>query len=58
MFADEGASRHIERETIAEKVQTFYTTLGEVEPEVLVNKVAARIAVEIVRTLCDKLTEV
>ena len=39
-------------------MQTFYTTLGEVEPEVLVNKVAARMAVKILRTLCDKLTEV
>ena len=58
LFADQGASRHIERETIAEKLQTFYTTLGDVEAEVLVNKVAARMAVKIVRTLCDKLTEV
>ena len=39
-------------------MQTFYNTLGEVKAAVLVNKVAARIAVERVRTLSDKLTEV
>ena len=37
--------------TIAEKVQTFYNTLGEVKPKVLVNKLAARIAVQRVRTI-------
>ena len=43
---------------IAEKVQTFYNTLGEVEAEVVFNKVASRIALEKVRTLGDKFTEV
>ena len=43
---------------IAEKVQTFYNTLGEVEAEVVFNKVGSRIALEKVRTLGDKLTEV
>ena len=39
-------------------METFYTTLGEVKAEVFVSKVAARMTVEILRTLCDKLTEV
>ena len=39
-------------------MQTFYTTLGEVKAEVFVNKVATRMTVAILRTLCDKLTEV
>ena len=46
------------RDRIAEKIETFCNTLGVVEPEVLVNKVARRIAVMRVKTLGDKLTEV
>ena len=43
---------------IAEEVKTFYNTVGEVEGEVLVNKVAPRLAMVRVKTLRDKLTEV
>ena len=39
------------RDNSGKKVQTFYNTLGEVEANVLVNKVATRIAVQRVRTL-------
>ena len=46
------------RDRIAEKFETFCNTLGVVEPEVLVNKVARRIAVMRVKTLGDNLTEV
>ena len=45
------------RDRIAKKFETFCNTLDEVEPEVLVNKVARRIAVMRVKTLGDKLTE-
>lgn len=43
---------------IAEKVRTFYNTVGKAAAEVLVNKVAPTIAVVTVRTLGDKLTKV
>ena len=43
---------------IPEKVGTFYNNVGKVAPDVLVNKVAPRIAVVTERTLTDKLTEV
>ena len=43
---------------IAEEVKIFYDTVGEMEGEVLVNKVAPRIAMVTVKTLRDKLTEV
>ena len=46
------------QDRIAEKVKTFYKTLGEAEAELLVNKVANRIAVIRVKTLAEKLTEV
>ena len=46
------------RDRIAEEVKTFYNTVGEVEGEVLVNKVAPRLAMVRVKTLRDKLTEV
>ena len=46
------------RDRIAEEVKTFYDTVGEMEGEVLVNKVAPRIAMVTVKTLRDKLTEV
>ena len=45
------------RDRIAEKVQTFYNTVGEVEAELLVNKVAPRIALVRCKTLRHKLTE-
>ena len=45
------------RHRIAEEVGTLYNTVGEVEAEVLVNKVAPRIALLRLRTLADKLTE-
>ena len=45
-------------EEIAKKVQTFHSTVGEVEPEVLLNKVASRKAVVRVSTLAYKLTKV
>ena len=38
-----------------EKVETLYNTVGEVEGDVLVNKVARRLAL---RTLGDKLPEI
>ena len=44
------------KDSIAEKVKTFYKTLGEAEAELLVNKVANRIAVIRVKTLGEKLT--
>ena len=43
---------------IAEEVEIFYKTVGWVEAEVLVKKVALRIAVVRVETLGDKLKEV
>ena len=46
------------RDSIAEEVETFYNTVGEVEAELLVNKVAPRIAVVRCKTLRHKLTEV
>ena len=46
------------KDSIAEKVKTFYKTVGEAEAELLVNKVANRIAVIRVKTLGEKLTEV
>ena len=46
------------RDSIAEKVETFYNTLGEVEAELLVSKVAPRIAVVRCKTLRHKLKEV
>ena len=46
------------KDRIAEKVKTFYKTEGEAEAELLVNKVANRIAVIRVKTLKQKLTEV
>ena len=46
------------RHRIAEEVGTFYNTVGEVEAEVLVNKVVSRIAVVRVKTLGHNLTEV
>ena len=42
---------------IAEEVGTLYNTVGQVEADVLVNKVAPRIALLRLRTLADKLTE-
>ena len=44
-------ANQVQKSYNTEKVQTFYNTLGEVEPEVLVNKLAPTIAVERVRTL-------
>ena len=46
------------KDRIAEKVETFYNTVGQVEAQLLVNKVANRIAVIRVKTLGQKLTEV
>ena len=43
---------------IAEKIRTFYNTVGKTAAEVFVNKVAPTIAVVTVRTLGDKLTKV
>lgn len=43
---------------IAEKVRSFYNTVGKTAAVVLVNKVAPTIAVVTVRTLGDKLTKV
>lgn len=43
---------------IAEKVRTFFNTVGKAAAEVLVNKVAPMIAVVTVRTLGEKLTKV
>ena len=45
-------------EEIAKKVQTFTSTVGDVEPEVLLKKVASRKAMVRVSTLADKLTKV
>ena len=45
------------KDRIAEKVETFYNTVGEVEAEPLVNKVSNRMAVIRVKTLGQKLTE-
>ena len=42
----------------AKKVQTFHSTVGEVEAEVLLNKVASRKAVVRVSTLAYKLIKV
>ena len=42
-------------EEIPMKVETFHTNVGEVEPEILLNKRACRKAVV---TLADKLTRV
>ena len=44
------------KDRIAEKVKTFYKTVSEAEAELLVNKVANRIAVIRVKTLGEKLT--
>ena len=41
----------------AKKVETFHSTVGEVDPEVLLNKVASSKAVVRVSTLADKLTK-
>ena len=46
------------KDRIAEKVETVYNTVGEVEAEPLVNKVSNRMAVIRVKTLGQKLTEV
>ena len=46
------------KDRIAEKVKTFYNTVDEAEAELLVNKVANRIAVNRVKKLKQKLTEV
>ena len=43
---------------IEEKVETLYNTVGEVEGDVLVNKVVRRLALLRLRTLADKLTEI
>ena len=43
---------------IAEKVETFYNTVGQVVAQLLVNKVANKMAVIRVKTLGQKLTEV
>ena len=45
-------------EEIAKKVQTFHSTVGEEEAEVLLNKVAPRKAVVRVSTLAYKLIKV
>ena len=45
------------KDKIAEKVKTFYKTVGEADAELQVNKVANRIAVIRVKTLGEKLTE-
>ena len=46
------------KDRIAEEVKTFYNTVGQVEAEVLVNKFTPIIAVQRVKTLGHKLTEV
>ena len=46
------------KDRIEEKVETFYNTVGQVEAQLLVNKVANRIAVIRVKTPAQKLTEV
>lgn len=46
------------KDRIVEKVETFYNTVGEVDAELLVNKMANRMAVIRVKTLGQKLTEV
>ena len=43
---------------IEEEVGTLYNTVGEVEADVLVNKVARRLALLRLRTLGDKLTDI
>ena len=43
---------------IEEKVETLYNTVGEVEGNVLGNKVVRRLALMRLRTLGDKLTEI
>ena len=43
------------KDRIAEKVKTFYNTVGKVEAELLVNKVANRIAVIRVKIVGQKL---
>ena len=45
-------------EEIAKKVQTFTSTVDEVEPELLLKKVASRKAMVRVSTLADKLIKV
>ena len=45
-------------EEIAKEVQTLNSTVGEVEAEVLLKKVASRKAMVRVSTLADKLTKV
>ena len=42
----------------AKKVETFHSTVGEVDAKVLLNKVASSKAVVRVSTLADKLTKV
>ena len=49
---------HTLPEEIAKKVQTFTSTVGEVEAEVVLQKVASRKAIVRVSTLADKLTKV
>ena len=44
-------------EEIAKRVETLYSTVGEVDAEVLLNKVASSKAVVRVSTLADKLTK-
>ena len=46
------------KDRIAEKFETFYNTVGQVETQLLVNKVANRMAVIRVKTLAQKVTEV
>ena len=46
------------KDRIAEKVETFYNKVGQVEAQLLVNKVANRIAVIRVKTLGQKLNGV
>lgn len=46
------------KDRIVEKVETFYNTVGEVDAELLVNKMANRMALIRVKTLGQKLTEV
>ena len=45
-------------EEIAKEVETFHSTVGEIEAEVVLNKVASRKAVVRVSTLAYKLTKV
>ena len=45
-------------EEIAKKVETFHSTVGEVDAEVLLKKVASSKALVRVSTLADKLTKV